>query len=229
MIEKKFPIKGFKEGLLITLGEGDWGTVALTLLTQIDDKPDFFKGAKIAVDVGERVVHAAEMGLLRDKLSERGVSLFAVISKSNLTESVAETLGLSTHKSLLKDRGENIINASMDGEKAVLLQKTLRSGMSVKYPGHVVIDGDVNPGSEIVAGGSIYIWGKLRGTATAGADGSESAVICALDFNPAGMRIAHIVKEGQLIKLKIKKNPQKAFIHNGTIALSDWKQDNPLK
>ena len=229
MIEKKFPIKGFKEGLLITLGEGDWGSVAQTLLTQIDDRPDFFRGAKIAVDVGERVVHAAEMGLLRDKLSERGVSLFAVISKSSLTEAVAETLGLSTHKSLLKDRGENIRNASIDGEKAVLLQKTLRSGMSVKYPGHVVIDGDVNPGSEIIAGGSIYIWGKLRGTAAAGADGSENAVICALDFNPARMRIANIVKEGQIIKLKIKKNPQKAAIQNGSITISDWKQDNPIK
>ena len=229
MIEKKFPIKGFKEGLLITLGEGDWYSVVKTLLTQIDDRPDFFRGAKIAVDAGERVIHAAEMGLLRDRLSERGVSLFAVISKSNLTEAVAETLGLSTHKSLLKDRGENIRNASIDGEKAVLLQKTLRSGMSVKYPGHVIIDGDVNPGSEIIAGGSIYIWGKLRGTAAAGADGSENAVICALDFNPAGMRIANIVKEGQLIKLKIKKNPQRASIQNGTIAISDWKQDNPLK
>jgi len=229
MIEKKFPIKGFKEGLLITLGDGDWITVAKTLLTQIDDRPDFFKGAKIAVDVGERVVHAAEMGLLRDKLSERGVSLFAIISKSSLTEAVAETLGLSTHKSLLKERGENIRNASIDGEKAVLLQKTLRSGMSVKYPGHVVIDGDVNPGSEIIAGGSIYIWGKLRGTVAAGADGLENAVICALDFNPAGMRIANIVKEGQLIKLKIKKSPQKAYIQNGAITISDWKQDKPLK
>jgi len=229
MTEKKYPIKGFKEGLLITLGEGDWNFVLMALLAQIDDKPDFFKGAKIAVDVGERAIHAAEMGLLRDRLSDRGMSLFAVISKSNITEAVAESLGLSTHKSLIKDRGEAIRNAIMDGEKAVLLQKTLRSGASVKYPGHVIIDGDVNPGSEIIAGGSIYIWGKLRGTAAAGADGSEKAVICALDFNPAGMRIANIIKEGQLIKLKIKKNPQKASIQNGIIIISDWKLVNPLK
>ncbi len=229
MTEKSFPIKGFKEGLLITLGEGDWSHVAQTLLDQIDDRPDFFRGAKIAIDVGERVVHAAEMGSLRDKLSECGVSLFAVISKSNLTETVAESLGLSTHKSVLKDYGESIRNASMDGEKAVLLQKTLRSGMSVKYPGHVIIDGDVNPGSEIIAGGSIYVWGKLRGTAAAGADGSEAAVICALDLNPAGLRIANIAKEGLLIKLKIKKYPQKAQIQNGIITISEWKQDKPLK
>lgn len=229
MIEKRFPIKGFKEGLLITLGEGSWNSISMALLAQIDNRPDFFKGAKIAIDVGEREVHAAEMGLLRNKLSEKGVSLFAVISKSNFTEAVAESLGLSTHKSLLKDRGENIRNAMIDGEKAVLLKKTLRSGASVKYPGHVIIDGDVNPGSEIIAGGSIYIWGKLRGTAAAGVDGSENAVICALDFNPAGLRIANIVKEGQLIKLKIKKNPQKASIQNGIITISDWKQDNLLK
>ena len=229
MTEKKYPIKGFKEGLLITFEEGDWNSVLRIFFAQIDEKPDFFKGAKIAVDVGERAIHATEMGQLRDRLSERGVSLFAVISKSNITEAVAETLGLSTHKSVLKDRNENIRNALIDGEKAVLLQKTLRSGASVKYPGHVIIDGDVNPGAEIVAGGSIYIWGKLRGTATAGADGSEKAVICALDFNPAGMRIANIVKEGQLIKLIIKKNPQKAFIQDGSITISDWKHDNLLK
>ena len=229
MTEKKFPIKGFKEGLLITLDEENWNSVSKSLLAQIDDQPDFFKGAKIAIDVGERAMQAAVMGQLRDGLSERGVSLFAVISKSNITEAVAETLGLSTHKSVLKDRNENIKNALIDGEKAVLLQKTLRSGASVKYPGHVIIDGDVNPGAEIVAGGSIYIWGKLRGTATAGADGSKKAVICALDFNPAGLRIANIVKEGQFIKLRIKKNPQKAIIQGGSITISDWKQDNLLK
>ena len=229
MTEKKFPIKGFKEGLLISLSEGDWNSVMQAVLAQIDEKPDFFKGAKIAVDVGERVMHAAEMGLLRDRLSERGLALFAVIGKSTLTETVAETLGLSTHKSLLKERGESIRNAVIDGEKAILLQKTLRSGASVKYPGHVIIDGDVNPGSEIIAGGSIYVWGKLRGTAVAGVDGFEDAVICALDFNPSGMRIANIVKDGQIIKLKIKKNPQKASIHHGIITISDWKQDNPLK
>ncbi len=229
MTEKKYPIKGFKEGLLITLGEGEWNSVSKILLAQIDDKPDFFRGAKIAVDVGERTVHAAEMGQLRDRLSERGVSLFAVISKSNATEAVAQTLGLSTHKSVLKNRVENIQNALIDGEKAVLLHKTLRSGASVKYPGHVIIDGDVNPGAEIIAGGSIYVWGKLRGTATAGIEGSDESVICALDFNPAGMRIANIVREGQLMKLKIKKSPQKASIHNGFIIISDWKQDNQLK
>ncbi|MBM3137875.1 MAG: hypothetical protein FJZ98_06775, partial [Chloroflexi bacterium] len=78
----RFPIKGFKEGLLIKLGEGGWNVVQADLLEQIDERMDFFNGAKIAIDVDERIVRAAEMGAMRDKLSERGVNLFAVISKS---------------------------------------------------------------------------------------------------------------------------------------------------
>jgi septum site-determining protein MinC len=229
MSENNLQIKGFREGLLIKLGEGDWNSVSKILFSQIDEKADFFRGAKISIDVGERSIHAAEMGQFRDRLSERGVSLFAVISKSLATEAVAESLGLSTHKSVQKDHNENIKNALVDGESAVLVQKTLRSGTSIKYAGHVIIDGDVNHGAEIFAEGSIYIWGKLRGSVSAGVDGFGTAVICALDFNPERLRIANIVKEGQLMKLKIKKSPQKAIIQDNSIIISDWKQNNPLK
>jgi septum site-determining protein MinC len=229
MSENKLQIKGFREGLLINLGDGEWQAVSNSLLGQIDEKADFFKGAKVSIDVGERSVHAAEMGQLRDRLSERGVILFAIISKSHATEAVAESLGLATHKSVLKNHDESIKNALVEGEKAVLVKKTLRSGASIKYPGHVIIDGDVNSGAEIIAEGSIYIWGKLRGSASAGSDGSEEAVICALDFNPERMRIANKVREGLLMKLKIKKIPQKAVIQDGSIIISDWKQINPLK
>jgi septum site-determining protein MinC len=229
MSENKLQIKGFREGLLIKLGEGDWDSVSIKLLNQMDDRPDFFRGAKISIDVGERSIHAAELGQLRDRLSERGVSLFAIISKSPATEAVAESLGLSTHKSVLKDHNEAIKNALVNGENAVLIQKTLRSGASIKYSGHVIIDGDVNPGAEIIAEGSIYVWGKLRGSVSAGVGGLETAVICALDFNPERMRIANIIREGQLMKLKIKKSPQKAVIHEKSIIISDWKQNNILK
>ena len=223
--EARFPIKGFKEGLLITLGSGELSSVTQVLLSQIDEKPDFFKGAKLALDVGEREIHAAELGKMRDCLSERGINLFAILSKSRVTEAVAETLGVSTQKSILKSREDEVRNALIDGEKAVLLRKTIRSGSSIKYPGHVIIDGDVNPGAEIIASGSIYIWGKLRGSAFAGIDGSENEIICALEFNPSGLRIANILKEGQINKLKLKKHPQKAFIDNNSIRISDWKED----
>ena len=231
-VEKKFPIKGFKEGLLIKVGEGGWKDVQTSLLGQIDERIDFFKGAKIALDLGERIMRAAEMGALRDKLSDRGVHLFAVISKSSVTDSVAESLGLSTHQTVLKEKDGSVRNALADGEEAVLIRKTLRSGVSIKYPGNVLIDGDVNPGAEILAGGSIYVWGKLRGLAHAGIDGSEEAVICALEINSQILRIANISKEFLKLKIKLKKTnkiAQKVILVDGEIKILDWNSDNPLK
>lgn len=228
MAEKNFPIKGFKEGLLISIDEGSWKENQLVLLKQIDERPDFYKGAKIAIDVGERSLRAAEMGALRDQLCERNVHLFAVISKSSVTEAVAESLGLSTHKSVLKEQSDIIRNALMQGEKAILIRKTLRSGTSVKHPGHVIIFGDVNPGAEIQAGGSIFIWGKLRGSAHAGIDGSEEHIICALELNPSNLRIANIIKDAPKIKIRLKKSrnlPQLALIQEGQIRIVDWDKD----
>jgi septum site-determining protein MinC len=228
----QFPIKGYKEGLLIKLGEGNWKDVQADLLEQIEERKDFFQGAKIAIDVDERVVRAVEMGAMRDVLSERGVNLFAVISKSSVTDSVAESLGLSTHKTILREKENAVRNILADGENAVLIRKTLRSGTSIKYPGHVLVEGDVNPGAEILAGGSIYIWGKLRGSAYAGIEGSEKEVICALELNPAQLRIANIAKEFSRVKIKIKKKKtqaQKAMINLGEIRILDWEAQDPLK
>lgn len=228
----KFAIKGFKEGLLIKLGEGNWKEVQEALLEQIDERLDFFRGAKIAIDVDERVMRAAEMGTLRDILSDRGVNLFAIISKSNATDAVAESLGLSTHQTILREKDNSVRNILADGENAVLIRKTLRSGASIKYPGHVLIEGDVNPGAEIIAVGSIYIWGKLRGSAQAGIDGSEKEVICALELNPTLLRIANTSKEFVRLKIKIQKKKylaQKASIISSEIKISDWDAKKPIK
>jgi septum site-determining protein MinC len=76
------------------------------------------------------------------------------------------------------------------GEQAMLVRRTLRSGFSVQFAGHVVVIGDVNPGAEVIATGDVVVWGRLRGVVHAGAEGDESAVVCALDLAPTQLRIA---------------------------------------
>jgi len=217
-----FPIKGFKEGLLITLGDGDWDEVQCQLLSQMDKKTKFFNGAKIAIEIGERVLHAAEMAKLRDTLSDRNVKLFAVLSNSQVTDVNAESLGLKTRKSVLKENPVGFGPAVLDGESAILLQKTIRSGTSIKYAGHVFVDGDLNPGGEILTTGSIFIWGKLRGSVHAGMDGSESEVICAMELDPIKLRIAnYIIKDNKLLR-KLKRKPVRIEIDNNKITIDYW-------
>lgn len=70
------------------------------------------------------------------------------------------------------------------------IQRTLRSGQSIKSEGNIVIIGDVNPGSEVIAKGDITIWGILGGIAHAGSDGNTYARIRALKMNAIQLRIA---------------------------------------
>ncbi|SFO67349.1 septum site-determining protein MinC [Mesorhizobium sp. NFR06] len=60
----------------------------------------------------------------------------------------------------------------------LMIKAPIRSGQSVFHPhGDVIVLGSVASGSEIVAGGSIHVYGTLRGRAIAGSEGNISARI----------------------------------------------------
>jgi septum site-determining protein MinC len=61
---------------------------------------------------------------------------------------------------------------------SIVISEPVRSGQSVVFTeGDVTIVGSVASGAEIVAGGSIHVYGTLRGRALAGSVGNESARI----------------------------------------------------
>lgn len=187
-------IKGLRDGLLVSLDDASWEEQRVALLAQVDSQPSFFQGARLALDVASQVLRVNELVELRDQLSERGISLWAVISESPTTEKTAQLLGLATRIS--KPRPEENRKFSVEDlgeETALFLSRTLRSGTRIEFSGHVVVFGDVNPGAEIIAEGNVIIWGRLRGMVHAGAKGNRNAVICALDLSPTQLRIAEEV------------------------------------
>ena len=64
----------------------------------------------------------------------------------------------------------------------MVLEKTLRSGKTIRFAGDVMVYGDVNAGAHIEADGNIVVFGSLRGLAHAGARGDERAVIISFDL-----------------------------------------------
>ena len=62
--------------------------------------------------------------------------------------------------------------------QSIVIREPVRSGQSVIFPeGDVTIIGSVASGAEIIAGGSVHIYGTLRGRAMAGSLGNASARI----------------------------------------------------
>jgi septum site-determining protein MinC len=65
-------------------------------------------------------------------------------------------------------------SAEAKEQSSLLLDSPVRSGQSIFFPnGDVTVLGSVASGAEIVAGGSIHIYGALRGRAMAGASGNN--------------------------------------------------------
>lgn len=216
-------IKGIKDGLLVTLGEGTWQDLESALLQQVEERASFFQGARVALDVGNHIIRAVELGALRDRLSERGITLWAVLSSSLVTEQTAQVLGLATRISVPRpERSVKSLDTNLEGEGAIFVHRTLRSGFKVSHRGHIVVIGDVNPGAEIIAGGSVIVWGRLRGVVHAGAEGDESAVVCALDLEPMQLRIAGLVAIPPRKRGKVE--PELARIVNGQVTAEPWKQ-----
>jgi septum site-determining protein MinC len=198
-------IKGLRDGLLVSLDDAPWAQQRVALLDQVDAQPAFFQGARLALDVASQVLHVNELVDLRDQLSERGISLWAVISESPTTEATAQLLGLATRISKPRpEEGRQFSVEDLGEETALFLNRTIRSGTRIEFAGHVVVLGDVNPGAEIIAAGNVIIWGRLRGMVHAGAKGNKNAVICALDLSPTQLRIAEEVSAA----LKPQQNPK---------------------
>lgn len=216
-------IKGIREGLLISLGDDPWQELREALLERIKQQGDFLRGGRLAVDVGNHALGAVELSGLRDSLADQGLTIWAVLSNSPKTIQTAQTLGLAT-KLTAKSTPEPAIKAHetrlFDGEEAVLVHRTLRSGYSLEHHGHIVILGDVNPGAEIVAGGNVIVWGRLRGVVHAGAEGNEHAIVCALDLSPTQLRIAgHIALTPQR---RGKPQPEIARLHEEHVIAEIW-------
>jgi septum site-determining protein MinC len=220
-------IKGIGDRLVVSVPDGEWGQVLPDLLQALDDRGHFFRGAKIALRIEDRELGSADLENLKGALADRDISLWALLTTNESTRSAAAELGLEIEVGSVQSReSEEVIpfESDLPGDDAILLNQTLRSGQRLFFPGHVIVLGDANPGSEIIAGGHVVVWGRLRGTVHAGATGSEEATVCALDLMPTQLRIAgHIAVSP---KRRGRPRPEVVRVQEGQLIAEPWESDS---
>jgi septum site-determining protein MinC len=73
---------------------------------------------------------------------------------------------------------EHAIGEALPGGTGRIFRGTVRSGQQISAPeGDLVVVGAVNAGAEVLAGGSVHVYGPLRGRALAGIHGNPLAGI----------------------------------------------------
>jgi septum site-determining protein MinC len=107
-------------------------------------------------------------------------------------------------------------------EQTILVQRTIRSGQRVFYPGNVVVLGDVNPGGEVIAGGNIIVMGTFRGIAHAGALGRDDVIVAALRLEPAQLRIAGYITRAPEGDFSIPFQPEIARVEDGIVIIEQY-------
>ncbi|MFZ0544365.1 MAG: septum site-determining protein MinC [Candidatus Promineifilaceae bacterium] len=234
-VTQHISVKGVRDGLLITFGPGEYGTLLEDLSAELAAKHGFLEGSKVTVSIGRRSLERSELMLLQTVLAEHGMVLWAILSDSEESKEVARGLGLATRlpgsntdlngnvlqTAALVEQPTSSSNTGVEGSNGLILRETIRSGRSVYHEGHVVVIGDVNPGAEIIAGGDVVVWGKLRGLVHAGALGDTTAVICALELIPTQLRIADQIAISPHDQRR-QLTPEKVSIHNGQIVAEAW-------
>ena len=104
---------------------------------------------------------------------------------------------------------------------SLLIEEPVRSGQSVAFvEGDVTILGSVGSGAEIIAGGSIHIYGTLRGQAMAGVTGNRRARIFCHRFEAELLAIGSYYKTADEIDDSMRSGPIQAWLDGNTLKIS---------
>jgi septum site-determining protein MinC len=233
-MDRPIQIKGTREGLTITLGSSDMASVLRDLGRQLRVQGAFFRGGTVALQATSRALSPDDVMAIRDLLAEHEMTLRTIVTGDELTMRTARQLGLKLVESEQlqapvsgpareTDRGEAPASAG-DGNRGILVRRVVRSGQTVRHTGHVVVVGDVNVGAELIAGGDVVVWGRLRGLAHAGCRGDSQAIVCALEFTPQQVLISNYVRRPDDERTSPPSGPVVARVVDGAIVIESWDQ-----
>lgn len=127
-------------------------------------------------------------------------------------------------------RGSRSLESDGDGQPsptggpratALLLDEPVRSGQSVVFPGgDVTIVGSVASGAEVIAGGSIHVYGALRGRAVAGSMGNPAARIFCRRLEAELLAIDGLYKTADTMDPDLRGRAVQAWLDGETMRLA---------
>lgn len=103
-------------------------------------------------------------------------------------------------------------------QEMVVINRTLRGGQEITTKSSVLVCGNVNPGAQIIAGGSIDIRGTCRGMVHAGAYGDSTAFIIADHLMPTQIRISNLIARSP-DEMEKTDRAERASIKDGQIVI----------
>jgi len=151
--------------------------------TQMQRSPAFFAGKPVVIDLTSLAAAPEVVAGLLEALAARGIRVVGIEGAEPAVSGYDLPPLLTGGRTVLEGIAPEGPAAPAPAEPPqdppfLLLAAPVRSGQSVVFPrGDVTVVGSVGSGAEVVAGGSIHVYGTLRGRAVAGVSGNAQARI----------------------------------------------------
>jgi len=196
--------------------------------TLVQRSPGFFSGRAIILDVSALAPQKSELSTLIADLHSRGIRIMGIEGAD------ASTIGLGLPPPVNGGRPAGTIEVPHEGSRgrkappppppqanSLLVEGSVRSGQSVMHPeGDVTILGSVASGAEVIAGGSIHIYGALRGRAIAGSTGNARARIFCRRFEAELLAIDGLYKTADDLGTKFHGLPVQVSLDGDAIIMT---------
>jgi septum site-determining protein MinC len=139
----------------------------------------FFTGKSVVIDVSNLPLSKDAFLSLLDELSKRDIRILGVEGADpSCIDGRIPSLTRGKTAEPKQEAAPEIATSAPAPASSILIDAPVRSGQQIVHPhGDVTVIGSVASGAEIVAAGSVHVYGTLRGRVLAGAYGNERARI----------------------------------------------------
>lgn len=194
----------------------------------IEGSPGFFAGRPIILDAAKMPRHAEELRSVIADLAERGIRVMALEGADGMEvapdlpptvngtrDTSAQTISPGTEPVSAEE------TSAGPGSDVLLVDHPVRSGQTVFYGGDVTVIGSVSSGAEIIAGGSIHVYGTLRGRAMAGSIGTNDARIFCSKLEAELIAINGLYQTADEMPTRLRGRAVQARLQNEAISMAE--------
>jgi len=201
---------------------------------QIARSAQFFAGKPVIIDLGLLTPDEEGLSTLYSDITSRGVRIIGVEGADATWAAIAEW---DVPDTFVGGRASGPVEIpdeetetpaeppAAPPARTLLVQQPVRSGQIVFHPeGDVVIIGSVASGAEITAGGSIHVYGSLRGRAIAGVASLPESRIFATSMRAELLAIDGFYVTAEEIGAEIIGHPAQALLDGDQVKVAPLQQ-----
>jgi septum site-determining protein MinC len=187
----------------------------------LERSPGYFVGKPVVLDLSAVDLSRPAIAHLVLSLEKRNIRILGIegVESERLTSSMPPLLTGGRHCAIQQVEPEK--PEVKPPSTSLLLDSPVRSGQSIVFPdGDVTVLGSVASGAEIVAGGSIHIYGTLRGRAMAGVSGNSSARIYCQKIEAELLAIDGYYRTAEDLDEGLRNQPAQAWLEGDIMRIT---------